>query len=142
MRTSVAGCDLIASREGCVLQAYLDTVGIYTVGVGHTGRSSPPTVHPGMRITRAQADAFLTADLAPAEATVNEDVKVKLTQNQFDSLVSLVFNIGGLGFQGSTVLRKINKGLYDEAADGFLMWTKPAALKSRRESERAQFLRK
>ena len=141
-KTSPAGRAAIMVREGCVLQAYHDSVGIPTIGVGHTGRASPPLVTIGMRITKAQADQYLTADLAPVEKIIHGCATVDLTQNQFDALASLVFNIGTLGFQGSTVLRKLNKKLFQEAADAFLMWDYPVALKARRVSERAQFLAK
>ncbi len=140
MKTSPFGRSQIRQREGERLVAYLDSVGIPTIGVGHTGRSSPPNVHLGMAITAAQADAYLATDLVPVEKIIHGCLTVKLTQNQFDALASLVFNIGTLGFQGSTVLRKLNKGLYQEAADAMMMWDYPLALKARRISERAQFL--
>lgn len=140
MKTSLAGRLAIRQREGCVLKAYRDSVGVWTIGVGHTGRMSRPLVSPGMVITLGQADAFLAADLAPTEAAINACVTVPVTQNEFDALVSLTFNIGVTGFRGSSVLRQLNQRNYTAAANDFLMWDIPAVLIGRRRSERAQFL--
>jgi lysozyme len=85
------------------------------------------------------------------EGYVNRAVKVKLTQNQFDALVSLVYNIGPPNFNGSTLLRKLNAGDYAGAADQFLVWNKGrvgrklvviSGLVNRRNAERQLFLRK
>lgn len=140
MPVSPAGRAAIMQREGCKLIAYPDSVGVPTIGTGHTGRMSPPLVRLGMTITRAQAEDYLAADLAPVEKAITDFVKVSLAQGERDALASLIFNIGVTGFQGSTVLRKLNKGDRAGAAEAFLMWEKPAVLKSRREAERAQFL--
>lgn len=140
MQTSPAGRAAIMQREGLRLVAYKDSVGVWTIGVGHTGRASPPLVTAGMRITKAQADAFLAADLAPMEAAVNGSIKVPMTQNMFDACMSLAFNIGAHGFIGSTVVHKLNAGDKKGAADAFLMWSKPVVLKQRRAGERKQFL--
>lgn len=140
MKTSPAGRAAIMQREGCRLTAYRDSVGVWTIGVGHTGRMSRPPVRPGMKITAAQADAFLAADLAPVEKAINALVKVPITQNQFDAMASLAFNIGVGGFTGSSVLRALNARLYSHAADDFRMWERPAVLAKRRAAERAQFL--
>lgn len=142
LKTSPAGRAAIIQREGLRLKAYQDTVGVWTIGCGHTGRASPPPVHGGMTITNAQADAFLASDLAPIEAAVSQAIKRPITQNEFDACVSLAFNIGASGFIGSTVVHKINAfGDMQAAADAFLLWEKPPELKSRREGERAQFLK-
>lgn len=141
MKTSAAGRALIEQREGRRLAAYADSVGVPTIGVGHTGRMSPPKVTPGMTITEAECDAMLATDLAPVEAVINAAVKVPISQNEFDALASLGFNIGAAGLRGSTVVEKLNQGDVQGAADAFLNWEKPAVLKSRRLAERAQFLR-
>lgn len=140
MKTSPAGLYAIRTREGCKLTAYRDSVGVWTIGVGHTGRMSPPLVNPSMVITTTQADQFLAADLAPTEAAINSGVTVPLTQNEFDALASLVFNIGVNGWRGSSVRRQLNLRNYRAAADDFLMWDIPAALLNRRRAERLQFL--
>lgn len=140
MKVSTPGRAAIAQREGQKLVAYRDSVGVPTIGVGHTGRMSPPPVRMGMKITAAQSDAFLATDLAPVEAAINSAVKAKVTQNQFDAMASLAFNIGVHGFVGSTVVHKLNAGDVQGAADAFLMWKKPPELLARRRAERKQFL--
>lgn len=138
---SAAGRAALMAREGCRLAAYRDSVGVPTIGVGHTGRAGPPPVSLGTTITRAEADAIFAADLAPFEDAVSRAVAAPLTQNQFDALVSLAFNIGARGFAGSAVVHRLDGGDHTEAADAFLMWVHPPELASRRRAERAQFLR-
>ncbi len=138
---SPAGRAALTKREGCRLVAYLDSVGVPTIGIGHTGRAGPPTVAMGMTITQAEADAVLARDLASFEFAVNRAVTVPMTQNQFDACVSLAFNIGATGFAGSTVVHKLNAGDIGGAADAFLMWVRPPELRLRRDGERTQFLK-
>jgi len=107
------GLNLIRQWEGLRLTAYKDAVGVLTIGHGHTSRAGPPTVKPGMKITQAEADRILRADLAVFEAAVENAVKVDLTDNQFAALVSFTFNVGIGNLQKSTLLRKLNKGDYD-----------------------------
>ena len=137
---SPAGRAALMAREGCRRSAYRDSVGVPTIGVGHTGRAAPPTVEMGMTITRAQADSIFAADLAPFEAAVSAAVPASLTQNQFDACVSLAFNIGPRGFAGSTVVHRLAAGDRAGAAEAFLMWNHPSELLGRRRAERAQFL--
>jgi lysozyme len=150
MQTSPAGRAAIARREGNVLKAYLDSVGVLTIGVGHTSAAGPPKVTKGLTITAAQSDEILARDLAGVEASVSSLVKVPLNQNEFDALVSLVFNIGAGGFKGSSVLRNLNVGNRAGAADAMLAWNKGTVkgkkvalpgLTNRRQEERTQFLR-
>lgn len=120
MKTSDHGIAFIADHEGLVLHTYKDAVGILTIGVGHTG----PDVLPGMTITREQAMELLRSDVYEAEHSVNSLVKVELTQDQFDALISFVFNVGGTAFSKSTLLKKLNKGDYQGAALEFSRWNK------------------
>jgi lysozyme len=149
MRTSAAGRKAIAQREGNKLTAYVDSVGVLTIGVGHTSAAGPPVVKKGMKITAAESDQILTRDLADVEASINKAVKVPLNQSQFDALVSLVFNIGGTAFAKSTLLKKLNARDYRSAADQFLVWNKGTVngkrvaiggLTTRRKAERVQFV--
>ena len=142
MTTSPAGRSLIESFEGCVYVAYQDQRGIWTCGYGHT-----QGVVEGVVCTKAQADAWLEGDLAIAEGAVNRMVKAALRQNQFDALVSLVYNIGQGNFAESTVLKRLNIGTpdYSGAATAFLLWNKTngeinPGLVRRREAEQALFL--
>lgn len=140
MKTSQAGLYAIQQRECSRLKAYRDSRGIWTIGVGHTGRMSPPKVWPWSSITPAQCLAYLATDLAPVEAEINRCVKVPITQNQFDALASLGFNIGCGGLAGSSVIKMINTGNITTAANDFLLWDHPAELLGRRQAERKQFL--
>lgn len=143
MKTSKHGIELIKLHEGHRLVAYPDPASggePWTIGYGSTHG-----VHPGMRITEAQAEEMLVADLEKFETFINDHVKVSLTQNQFDALVSLVYNIGMTNFLHSTVLRDLNAGDKTGAANAFLMWDRAAhhvvaGLHHRREDEKKLFM--
>lgn len=141
MRTSNAGLALIKSFEGLRLTAYRDPGGVLTIGYGHTG----PDVYAGQTITAARADQLLRVDVAEAEATVHRIVTAHLSQNEFDALVSFIFNIGSSAFAASTMLRMINAGDFAGAAKQFDRWvyagdTRLAGLVTRRNAEEALFL--
>lgn len=138
--------EAIRKHEGLRLVAYLDSVGVWTIGYGDTG----PDVVKGLVITKVQAEERLRKRLREFEGYVNRAVKVKLTQNQFDALVSLVYNIGPTNFISSTLLRKLNASDYAGATDQFLVWNKGRVegklvvingLTNRRHEERELFLR-
>ena len=140
MTTSDAGIGLIKQFEGVRLTAYRDSVGVPTIGYGSTRG-----VKMGDVITQAEADTRLRQDLQSAEFAVNRLVKPALTQNQFDALVSFVFNLGGTALASSTLLKYLNNGKYAEAAQEFPKWTHAggavlAGLIARRAAERALFL--
>lgn len=140
MKVSNNGINLIKRFEGLELKSYKDSVGILTIGYGHTH-----AVKAGDVITGEQADAFLREDLQVAELTINTNVKVKLTQGQFDALASFVFNLGSGNFVKSTLIRKLNAGNYAGAADEFGKWVnaggkKLPGLVKRRAAEREVFL--
>jgi lysozyme len=115
---SEKGLALTQQFEGLRLTAYQDSVGVWTIGYGHTGAD----VHSGLTITQEQASAFLLQDVASAVATVNRLVTVALTQNQFDALVDFVFNAGSGNFAGSTLLRELNASKIEAAAAQFSRW--------------------
>lgn len=138
---SADGLRLTESFEGLRLEAYRDSVGVWTIGYGHTG----PDVTQGLEITSDQAETLLAADIAWAEAVVNRAVKVSITQGQFDAMVDFVFNMGGANFVRSTLLRLLNAGDYFGAAEQFMRWNKAGGkvlegLTRRRAAERALFL--
>jgi lysozyme len=121
MKTSDNGVQFIKNEEGCILHVYKDQVGLDTIGVGHLvqpGENWPAT------ITMQQAEDLLKSDLAKYEANVNKQVKVELSQWEFDALVSLAFNIGNGNFNKSSVLRYLNMGDKATAAGWFKVWNK------------------
>lgn len=141
MKTSRTGRDAISASEGVRLRSYLDSGGIWTIGRGMT-----EGVTEGMVITPNQEEVMFAKTLVQYEQAVTRLVTVPLTQSQYDSLVSLVYNIGIGAFGKSTLLRLLNIVDYSGAADQFLRWDMdngkhiPGLLK-RRERERTMFLR-
>ena len=122
MKLSQKGVDFIKSHEALRLKAYQDSKGVWTIGWGHT-----KGVKPGDVITREQAEQFIRDDFAWVEHTLNADLvtgrdKPLVTQNEFDALCSLVFNIGSQAYLDSTVRRKIKQGDKMAAAHAFGMW--------------------
>lgn len=135
MKLSYAGIDALEAREGVRTKAYKDTKGIWTIGVGHTG----PEVFSGLVWTLDKVSEVFAVDVQWAEDAVNA-VKAPLTQNQFDALVSFVFNIGATAFNKSTMKRMLNTGNYEGAALQFDRWNIPPEIVGRRTSEKNQFL--
>lgn len=139
MKLSNNGLQQIVKREGVILHAYHDSVGVLTIGTGHTSAAGEPKVVPGMVITKEENDVILRRDLEPIERQVNSNVKVPITQNQYDALVSIIFNVGP-GFLRSTAMKRLNAGDYKGAAEAIMMWNKPPEIIGRRDTERRQFL--
>lgn len=100
------------------LHAYRDSVGVWTIGFGHTG----PEVRAGLVWTMAQCEQALDKDLDEAEREVSASVKVSLNDNQFAALVSFVFNVGVQAFRGSSLLRMLNQNRYDVVPRKLLEW--------------------
>lgn len=122
MKLSQNGVNFIKSHEALRLKAYQDSKGVWTIGWGHT-----KGVRPGDRISREQAEDFLRDDLAWVERVLNADLvsgrdNPIVTQNEYDALCSLVFNIGSQAYLDSTVRRKIKQGDKMAAARAFKMW--------------------
>jgi lysozyme len=166
MHTSDKGLKLIKAAESCHLSAYPDPasplgkactkLGLpmsqytkvprwqllkanpVTIGWGHTG----PSVKLGDKIDQKTADSLLRMDLKYAETAL---WGLTLNQNQFDALVSLIYNIGFGNFSRSTLLKCLRAGDYEGAADEFIKWNKAGGhvlngLTNRRKAERALFL--
>jgi len=132
---SDAGRAALVLREGKRNKAYLDTKGIPTIGVGHTG----PEVKLGLVWTDKQVDDALSKDVKWAEAEVDA-LHVPLTTNQYDALVSFIFNIGATAFRKSTMRKLLVVGNYEGAAKEFLKWNIPKEIIGRRTTELNQFL--
>lgn len=141
MNLSIAGEAAIERREAFRPTAYKPTsADVWTIGYGHTAG-----VKEGDTCTLDQARAWFAQDSSWASAVVSTHVTVPLTQNQFDALTSLAYNIGASNFSESTLVRLLNDGNYAGAADEFRVWRKQGkrvlqGLVNRREDERAQFL--
>ncbi len=119
MRTSDRGLALIREFEGFVDHAYLDPVGIWTIGYGFTAR-----VRPGDKMTRAEADKRLREELGAYEAGIILATGGNTTQQEFDALASFAWNVGINGMQNSTAVRLHNKGDKQGAAEAFKLWNK------------------
>ena len=129
MKTSAKGIDLICSFEGFRAKAYPDpaTGGEpWTVGYGHTSLAGGLQVKKGLVITEQQGRELLAMDLFKFEAAVAKGLKRIPSQNRFDAMVSLCFNIGPGNFAKSSVLRCFNTGEFRAAADAFMRWDKAA----------------
>jgi lysozyme len=145
VKINTAGLDLIKRWEGLRLTAYQDSVGIWTIGYGHTAEAGPPAPKAGMKITEKEADDILKRDLGQYERAVTKAISVAPTSNQFAAMISLCFNIGPTNFAKSSVVRRMNEGNAKAAADAFLLWNKAGGkvlkgLTARREDEKKLFL--
>jgi len=142
MEISNQGKALIKQSEGCKLSAYKDSVGIPTIGYGHT-----KDVRMGMVITQATAEQYLKDDLQPVEKILN-GMGINFKQNQFDALCSWLFNLGASKFNSSTLKKYIVANKSDiEIGDQIIRWVyagdKPLlGLKRRRIAEANMFVGK
>lgn len=163
MKTGAAGFALITRFEGLELEAYLDIAGVWTIGYGHTGyyphwlrfpaHRITDRVGPGHSITEEEAERLLAEDLAPREAALNGWARmwgVDLNQNEFDALISFIYNVGFDAFKGSTAARWLRDGNPRENIANALTWWNKATvngklvevlgLTRRRAAEKALFL--
>jgi lysozyme len=109
MKTSPQGIELIKKHEGLRLVAYRCPANVWTIGYGHTR-----TAKSGMVISGDEADKLLRADIEMAERAVNQLIVANLTQNQYDALVSFVFNVGRGNFEKSTLRVTVNNDPNDK----------------------------
>ncbi len=117
MKLSENGLQLLKKHEGLRLTAYQCSANVWTIGYGHTRGVSM-----GDTCTEQQAEEWLLEDVAMAEKAVNKQ-GLKINQNQFDALVSFVFNLGEAAFKSSTLLKKIKANPNDPTiADEFAKW--------------------
>jgi len=140
MNISEQGLTLIKESEALRLESYADSIGIPTIGYGHTS-----LVRLGDVCTEVEADAFLISDLETVEKCIKNSVSVELTQGQYDALCSFVFNLGCTALRNSTLLRLLNSGDDVGAGEQFKRWDHAggkilAGLTKRREKEAEMFL--
>ncbi|MBN5282608.1 lysozyme [Serratia ureilytica] len=145
MKISDDGMALIKRFEGLRLQAYQDSVGVWTIGYGWTQPVAGRKVGAGMAIDAATAERLLVCGVAQFEQGVERLVTVTITQGQFDALVSFAYNLGLRALEKSTLLRRLNAGDRQGAADQFGRWVNAGGVRldglvARRAAERALFL--
>ncbi len=143
-KISPVGIELIKQFEGLELESYLDIADVWTIGYGHT-----ETAGPNQKITEREAEELLRRDLVSREQAVSNLSNVPLNQNEFDALVSFVYNVGSNAFRGSTARKRLNREDRMGAADALTWWNKATVdgvlvpvrgLTRRRAAERALFL--
>lgn len=137
---SLGGAATLVHHEGTRNRAYLDSGKVWTICTGHTR-----TAKPGMVVSDEECARLLQEDLAWTHDVIRRHVRVPLTQEQFDALVSFVFNFGETKFRNSTLLRHINAGQCMAAGAEFPKWNKDNGvvlngLVKRRAWERAQWV--
>ena len=146
MEVNKAAIDLIKEFEGFRSKAYPDAVGVWTIGYGTTASAGAGiSPKPGMEITQDDAERYLQIAVQKFAAKVEDAIKVSVNENQFGALVSLAYNIGPSAFAKSTVVKRLNAGDYQGAADAIMMWDKAGGkvlkgLQRRRKAERQLFL--
>ena len=139
MKISQEGIALIKKFEGCELEAYQDSVGVWTIGYGHT-----KDVKEGDKINQDEAEHLLTEEMPEYEGYIEDLVKVSLSQCEFDALCSWVYNLGPTNLQESPLLRVLNEGKYNEVPTQIKRWNKAGGqvlegLVRRREAEALLF---
>lgn len=144
MKASKVAYEIIKKYEGLKLNSYKCPAGVWTIGYGHTA-----TTREGMKITEKEAERLLEKDVEEIERTLNACIKVSLTQNQYDALISLAYNIGASKLCKSKLMQLVNINNFKEAAEEFLKFNKARingvmqelkGLNNRREAERKLFL--
>jgi len=150
MQMSEHGLELLKQWEGFKNKLYNDSAGLPTIGVGHLLTKSElssgkivingAAVQYDVGLSDSQVLNLLKQDMTPAAQVVTNKVTVPLNQNQFDALTSFTFNVGGAAFSGSTLLKLLNQGQYDEVPPQLRRWNKAGGkvvqgLINRRENE-------
>jgi lysozyme len=141
---SMQGAYALATREGIIPAPYVDSVGVWTYGVGHTAAAGPPdpkTMPRGMPSNLDKAlgeciDLYLL-DLKAYEDAVHRAVTEPVNQAEFDALVSFHYNTGAIS--RATLTKTLNDGNHPLAGDQFMNWVTPPEVTARRQSEKDQF---
>ena len=119
MQTSRTGIELLKHFEGCELKAYQDSVGVWTIGYGHT-----KGIYEGLEITQSEAEKMLQDELPEYEGYVTDKVVPMLQQHEYDALVCWVYNLGPTNLSSSTMLKKLNAGEFKEVPFQMKRWDK------------------
>ena len=144
MKISNKGLELIKEFESFSANAYLCPAGKPTIGYGNTFWEDGTPVKIGDQISKERAETLLKHVVDNFSVAVEVDIKIEVTQNQFDAMVSLAYNIGLGAFKNSTLLRQLNRGNFVGASQEFLRWDKSngkplLGLTRRREREKLLF---
>mgnify|MGYP003147742633 FL=1 len=139
MKISEDGLELIKKFEGCETTAYQDSVGVWTIGFGHT-----KGVEEGQTCSIEDAESMLAEEMDEYEGYINNMVKVELQQHEFDALVAWVYNLGPTNLGESTMLKVLNGGQFDRVPDEMNRWTRAGGeilegLVRRRQAESLMF---
>ena len=139
MKISEDGLELIKKFEGCETTAYQDSVGVWTIGFGHT-----KGVEEGQTCSIEDAESMLADEMDEYEGYINNMVKVGLQQYEFDALVAWVYNLGPTNLGESTMLKVLNGGQFDRVPDEMNRWTRAGGeilegLVRRRQAESLMF---
>ena len=145
MRINQACIDAIKGFEGWRSRAYRDSVGVWTIGYGHTSAAGKPAVHSGQQISKKQGEEILRRDMEKFASGVRKLIKVHLNDNQFGALVSFAYNVGLGNFKKSSVLRVVNARQFDQVPRRLALWNKAGGrvlkgLVRRRGEEAALFM--
>ena len=146
-----AGINLIKKWEGLKLKAYLCSAGVPTLGYGTIKKPDGTKIQLGMICTEDEAEEWLKYEIEEKSKSIMKLIKIPLTDNHLAAIISLTYNIGEGAFAKSTLLKKLNAGDMQGAADQFLVWNKVKdpktgkfvavkGLTNRREDERNLFL--
>lgn len=140
MKTSLKGLAELAGHEGVCLEWYYDSVGVPTIGVGYTkGDGLGPQQISPLKSVQEALELFKQT-LVKYENAVNKALKVEISQEQFDALVSICYNIGVGGLSKSTFMKRINTKMSNASiSEAILMWNKPSEIMGRRKKEALLF---
>jgi lysozyme len=138
--------EIIKQHEGLRLEVYQDSAGHYTIGYGHKNATPPPCDSCTRPVTPEVAEGLLKNDLEFIAHEIQQFITTDLNDNQMSAVISFAFNLGAHAFAGSTLLKEINAGNFDNAADEFLKWDHAGGrvlpgLLARRTDERNLFLK-
>ena len=139
MKISEDGLELIKKFEGCETSAYQDSVGVWTIGFGHT-----KGVEEGQTCSMEDAETMLADEMDEYEGYINDMVRVDLQQHEFDSLVAWVYNLGPTNLRESTMLKVLNGGQFDRVPEEMNRWNRAGGevlegLVRRRQAESLMF---
>ena len=119
MQLSKTGIELLKHFEGCELKAYQDSVGVWTIGYGHT-----KGIYEGLEITQSEAEKMLQDELPEYEGYITDKVVPMLQQHEYDALVCWVYNLGPTNLSSSTLLKRLNAGEFKDVPFQMKRWDK------------------